>query len=110
MRTEPVFFLAFVQHHLQRPHTYYEQPDTPVVNAGALSPQVRRIENKRLSQEDRKHSNRHIDIEDPAPAVIVSEPPADYRAKHRRDHNSERPKRHGLATFFRGERLQQDRL
>src|SRR5437764_15453334 len=51
-----------------------------------------------------------IDVEHPAPAVVVGDPAAGDGPKHRRHHDARRPESHGLASFFGRKSLQQDGL
>ena len=110
MRTEPVLLLAFIQHDLQRPHTNYEQADSPVVDAGTLSPQVRWVVDECLRQQNSQNADWNIDVEDPAPTVVIGEPTAEDGPEHRRDHDSKCPKCHCLPTLLGWEGLKKNGL
>ena len=109
-RFEPVFLLSFVEHDLQRADAHDQHPHPPVVHPPRLGAEIRRIEDVELRHHDRRDAHRDVDVEDPAPAVVVRQPPAEHRTENRRDDDAERPEAHGLAAILRRERLQQDRL
>src|SRR5262249_26353390 len=97
-RGEPVFFLSFVEHDLQAADAEGEQADAPVVDGAGAALDVRRIEDKDRSKKDRQDANRHVDVEDPAPAVAVSKPAAEDGAEHGSDDDAESPEAHGFAA------------
>ena len=51
VRSEPVILLTLVEHDLQAADADRQQPDSPVVDARFLAPQVRRIEDEKLRQD-----------------------------------------------------------
>ena len=111
VRAEPVVLLSLVEHDLQAADADDQQADAPVVDASLLAmPQIRRIEDENLRQDDRDDADGNVDVEDPAPTVIVGEPAAGDRTEHGRDHDAERPERHRLPALLRRKRLQQDGL
>ena len=110
VRAEPVVFLSLVEHDLQAADADRQQSDSPVVDAGFLPPQIGRIEDENLRQDHRDHADRNVDVEDPAPTVVVGEPAAGHRTQHGRDHDAQRPERHRLSALLRRKRLQQDGL
>ena len=111
VRAEPVILLALVEHHLQAANADRQQADAPVVDA-ALYPvaKIRRIEDENFGEDQRDDADGDVDVEDPAPAVVVGEPSAGDRAEHRRDHDAERPEGHRLPALFGGKGFQQNGL
>ena len=110
VRREPIFFLSFVQHHLQRADAHREHAHAPIINFRSPALDVRRIKNKNISQKKCQHSDRYVDVEDPAPAVTVRQPAAENRPQHGRNYNSKRPEGHGFPAVFRRKHFQQNRL
>ena len=95
---EPVLLLAFVEHHLQGSNAHRQHADAPVVHALRGSADVVRVEDKKPGHNDGRHTDRDVDVEDPAPTVAVRQPAAQDRTEHGSDHDAETPKAHGLAT------------
>ena len=108
--SEPVLFLAFVQHDLQRAHAHRQHAETPKVGAQLAAAQVGRIGNKQADHDQAGDADGEVDIEDPAPRIGVSNPPAERGAKYGRGDNAHPPKRHGLAALRAREFLQQHSL
>ena len=107
---EPVLALAGIEQHLQRADAQREKADAPQINPAAGALHVRRIEHKTVHQEERQHAHWQVEVEDPAPAVVVSDPSAQRRPENRRQQNADAERRHGMAVSFLGERLQKNRL
>ena len=91
---EPVLFLAFIEHDLERSDAERNQGEADVVDARLrladallFALQVGRIFHHPLSEKQRKNANRDVDEEDPVPAVVIGNPTADGRADGRRDHH-----------------------
>src|SRR5271156_872188 len=89
VRCKPVIFLTFVEHYLQTADPEHDQAYPDVVNtvpamAAALlfHPlfKIGRILDEMIGEQQRDNSYRHIDIEDPAPAVVVGNPTAQRRS------------------------------
>ena len=111
VRAEPVILLPFVEHDLQAADADDQQADSPVVDASFFAmPQVGRIPDENLRQDDGDDADGNIDVEDPAPAVIVGEPAAGDRTQHGRDHDAQRPEGHRLPALLRRKRFHQDGL
>ena len=110
LRREPVLLLALVEHELQRADADRQHADAPVVDRRDSLPQVRRIEDEQLRHDERRDADRNVDVEDPAPAVVVGQPAAEHRPENRRDDDAEAPEAHRLAAILRRERLEQHRL
>ena len=51
-----------------------------------------------------------VDVEHPAPAVVLGDPPAEHRTEDRRDDDAESPEAHRAAALLRLERLEQHGL
>ena len=65
---------------------------------------------KICGEDESNDSDGNVDVENPAPTVIVGEPAAGDRAQHGRDHDSQRPESHRLSALLRRERFHQDGL
>ena len=74
------------------------------------APEVRRIEDVQLRHDQRDDADREVDVEHPAPAVVLGDPPAEHRAKDWRDNNAESPEAHRAPALLRLERLEQHGL
>ena len=109
-RAEPVFFLAFVQHDLQRPHAHRQHAKTPKVGAQLTTAKVGRIGNKEADHDQAGDADGEVDIEDPAPGIGVRNPPAERGAKYGGGDNAQPPKRHCLAALLTREFLEQHSL
>src|SRR5258705_5862759 len=99
VRLKPVFALAFIEHYLKRakPKSHQSQPDVVDVSFSELAPlEVRRILNQPRGQQDGQNPDRDINEENPAPAEIVGDPPAESGTNRRRgnDRHSINRKRH----------------
>src|SRR6185437_11848016 len=110
VRTKPVLLLAFVQHHLQAADAQRKITNAPVINPTLAAFDVWRILNEQHHHGHGRYADWNVDIEQPSPGVAVSNPAAQNRAKHGRNHNTQRPECHGLAPLLRWERLHEDRL
>src|ERR1700730_15047385 len=77
MRSEPVIFLSLVEHDLQRAHTYGQQRKSDEVEAresGLQAGYVRGIFDKLRNQHEGHNPQWNVDVENPAPRVIVCDP------------------------------------
>src|SRR5277367_444743 len=83
VRCKPVILLTLVEHHLQaadaeRNQAYSNVVDTVPATAAALllHPlfKIRRILDEMIGEQQRDNSDRNVDIEDPAPAVVICNP------------------------------------
>jgi hypothetical protein len=90
---EPVVFLALVEHDLQSAEAEREQADSDVIDAHVsaqaleLHGEIVRIFDQARHQQHRKHPDRHVHVEDPAPLIVVGDPTADSRPDRRREHD-----------------------
>ena len=71
---------------------------------------VARLADKDQDSEAGNDADRQVDVEDPAPAVILGQPAAQHRAEDRPQHDPHAPDRDGLAVPFRRVDLHQHRL
>ena len=81
---EPVVFLAFVEHDLERADGDDEQAESPVVDAfAALADvgEVGRIFDDAVGEVEGEDADGDVEEEDPAPAVVVDDPAADGGAE-----------------------------
>src|ERR1700719_1213679 len=79
MRSEPIVFLSFVEDDLQRTYAQGQERKSDEVEARELLPQaryVRRIVDQLIDQYECQNANRNVDIENPAPGVVVGNPAA----------------------------------
>src|SRR6185437_3397163 len=110
MRSEPVLFLAFVEHYLKAGNSNSEISHAQEIDFGHLPLDVRRIENENSREKNRKNPDRNIDVKDPAPAVGVSQPSAKYGSQHGSHDNAQPPEAHCFAAVLRGENFHQNCL
>jgi hypothetical protein len=110
-RGEPVDLLAAVEHDLGGGEPQGHQAEADVVDA-ALPPRpdVRRILDDGVDEEGGQDADREVDEEDPAPGVVVGDPPAEGRAEDRRHDDAHGKRRHGRAPPGGLEALHEDRL
>src|ERR1700758_4220655 len=99
MRLEPVFPLAFIEHHLKRAKPKRHEPQSDVVDVSfsqLAALEVRRILNQPRGQQDGQNPDRNIDEENPPPAEIVGDPTPESRTDRGRgnDRHSINRKRH----------------
>src|SRR5580704_18403820 len=74
VRPEPIIFLPLVEHDLKRTHSDHQQTDPPVVDALRFFAQVVRIKNEGLSQKNCENTDRNVDVENPAPTIVIGKP------------------------------------
>src|SRR5271166_2179240 len=80
---EPVLGLALVEHNLQHAKPESEKADPPKINAtGLMLADVGRVMHEGADHHDRDSAHRQVEIEDPAPAVVVGNPAAEGRPKN----------------------------
>src|SRR5882724_4726308 len=77
MRSEPVVFLSLVEDDLQGAYAQGQKGKSHEVKAGELllqSGNVRWIFDELIDQYERQYANRNVDVENPPPRVVVSDP------------------------------------
>src|SRR5882724_1173089 len=110
VRSEPVVFLAFIEHDLERADAQREVTDAPVINAAFTTLDVRRIVNEQHRHDDGRDPDRNVDVEKPAPGVTFGDPAAEHRTKHWSNNDAQRPECHGFGALLRGKGFHQDGL
>src|SRR5580658_10540230 len=74
---EPVVFLAFIEHGLQRADSDHEQAEAPIIYrfapAANLS-EIRRVFDQAIGHDERQDTDRDVEEEDPAPTIVVDDP------------------------------------
>ena len=114
VRAEPVVFLALVEQDLKGADAQSQQRDADVVDADAGA--RRRAARYGGSSTMRNTRNSvstptgKIDVEDPAPGVIVGDPAAERGADGRRHDRGDAVQRKGQAALLRREGVGQNRL
>jgi len=98
-RAEPVQRLPSVEHH------HLERADRQAQRTEADPVELRRSGRRALAQEGQQadrcdDAERHVDVEHPAPAVVVGEPTAQDRAADRPHHHARGPQAHRLGTLL----------
>ena len=71
---------------------------------------LRRIFDHAVGEKERQQAERKVDEEDPVPVVVVGDPAAERGADGRSDDDGHAVEREGLAAFFDGEGVGEDRL
>ncbi len=108
---EPVLALAGVEHHLQEAEAERQKSDAPQVDSAELGfAKVRWVDDEVADHQQRENPHRQIDVEDPAPGVVVGDPAAQRRPQDGRDDNAQAECRHRRAMLFGRESFQQHRL
>src|SRR5215469_9472769 len=105
---EPVFEWAAIKHHLQRPDGDAQCYKTEKVEGFAMG--VTGITDKNQDAEAGDQPDGQVDLEDPAPAIVLGQPAAQHRAKYRPQHDPGAPDRYRLAVALRRVDLHQHRL
>ena len=110
-RAQPVHFLSLVQHDLQRRKPDRQQSEPDEVNGRLqVAFDVRRVLDEPFRQRHRQQADRQVDVENPAPGIIVGDPAAERRADDGRYDDRQRKCRHCHAAFGGRKTFQQDRL
>src|SRR5207247_9812571 len=73
VRSEPVFFLSFVEHDLQRADAYGQQSHAPIIDPSCFALDVGRVEDKGLRHQQGDDANRNIDVEHQTPAITIGQ-------------------------------------
>ena len=108
-RVEPVLVVAEVEQDLQRAHAQHQGGQADVVHLRLFQPFRAALQ---LAAHHRagEDADRHVDEEDPFPAVVVGDPAAQDRAGDGRDHRHHRQQRDRLSAPCRRIDRQQQRL
>ena len=110
-RGEPILALSGVEKNLERAEAEGEQADADEVYAGvALAPDVGGIVDEARHHHEREDAHGNVEVENPAPGVIVGDPAAEGRADDGCDDDSEGIGGHRLAVFLLGKALEEDGL
>ena len=113
VRAEPVVFLALVEQDLERTHRQRQQRDADVIDTHTGSParaEIRRILHHPEHQKQRQQTDGKIDVEDPAPGVIVGQPSAQRRANRGRHDGGDSVEREGQPALLGREGVRQNGL
>src|SRR6202042_3679287 len=113
MRSEPVVFLSLVEDDLQCAYAQSEQRETDEVEAGDPGLQVgyvRWIFNKLIDQYERQNANRNVNVENPAPRVVVCDPASQCRTNGRSADGSDSIEREGQPALLGSKAIAQDGL
>ncbi len=109
IRLEPVQVIALVEDHLQRANANDQGDQTDVIHWLATG-HHRPFRQLRTHHHHRKDADRHVDEEDPRPAVTVGNPAAENGPGNRRDHRDHRQQCQGHPAFRRRIHRDQQRL
>ena len=114
---EPVPLLPFAEHDFPRGHRQRQETETDVVEIERLFQEIRSlgfeisgIVEQEVARHERQRADRQIDIEDPAPVVIIREVAAQRRPDDRREQGGDAEHRHGRSLLLPREGIQQDAL
>ena len=108
---EPVFALAGVEHDLQHPEAQRQEADAPQINAaGLVLADVMRVAHEGADHHHRERAHRQVEVEDPAPGVVVGDPAAERGPEDGREDDAQPKCRHRRAVPLGRESLQQDGL
>src|SRR5271169_434076 len=95
-RLEPILELAAVEQHLQRADRDAERGKAEKIEALALG--LTGLVNENKDAEEGNDADRQVDVEHPAPVVIVRQPAAERGSGDRSDHGPGAPYRHRSAV------------
>ncbi len=111
---EPVLALPLVQDDLQRGQAQGEDADAEVVEPRALlegdAVEGRRILHQGAGEREGQEAHGDVDEEDPVPAEVVRDPPAQHRPDDGRQHHAHAVDGHRLPPLLVGEGLHEDGL
>ncbi len=108
---EPVFALSGVEHDLQHAEAQRQETDPPEIHATSLVlADVVRVMDEGANHHYRDGPDRKIEIENPAPGVVVGDPAAQRGTEDRRENDAQAECGHRRAVPLRRESLQQDGL
>ena len=117
VRAKPVLFLSFVQHHLKATQAQGHEGKAEVIDLQSVTPDGFVLAygpggfvHQPAGQDQRQDANGNVDEKDPAPVVIVGDPPAERRTDRRRDHHGDAIQREGHSALPRLEGVGEDRL
>src|SRR4030095_1890132 len=103
---EPIFALALVEDDLHAAEAEADQSDADVVDAKTLfdlsALHVGRITHEQRREQQRENADRNVDVKNPPPGKIVSNPAAEARADGRRDDDSNAVHGECHAALLRG--------
>src|SRR5689334_2409782 len=107
---EPVFTLSGVEQELQRADAKGEESDAPEIDLAVSALDVVRIDDEAVHQEERQDADGKIEVEDPAPIVVVGDPSAERGAENGSEQDADAIGGHGVTVALFGERLEENRL
>ena len=115
VRTEPVEFLPLVENDLQRSQARRDEAETGPVHGEPSSLRLHLLHIGRIPEHDARQehtddADRNVDVEDPAPGVIISDPSSGRRPEHGRHQDCHGVKRHRHTAFLGGEAVGENRL
>ena len=94
------FALSGVEENLQGADTQGKESDAPEIDFALAALYVARIEDEAVHQDERQDADREIEVEDPAPAVVVGDPSTERGAEDGREQNADAEGGHGVAVAF----------
>ena len=114
---EPVPFLPFAEQDFPADHGQAEQAKPEGIEAlvlpahgGALGLEIRRIDDDDPAEKEGEQADGEIEIEDPAPAVVIRDEAAERRPDDGGEQRGDAEDGHGRALFFLREGVEQDAL
>ncbi len=114
---EPVPLLALCVENFQRAEPDRDQNEADVIDLEAAPPvlpdlliHARRILDDEAREHQRGDADGDVDIEDPAPGVVVADVSPQHGTEDRRDDDRDAVDGHRHAQLFLGERVDQDAL
>ena len=106
-RAEPILELTAIEENLQRADRETEGAEAEEVEARAARLRLAHISDEANGRQD---ADRHVDVEHPAPAVVVGQPAAEHRRQHGTEHHPLAPERHGATMPLGGIDVEQHGL
>src|SRR5271166_2280780 len=92
---KPVFALALVEYHLQHAESQRQKANTPqIYAAGLVLADVMRVTHEGANHQQGQHTYRKVEVEDPAPGVVVGDEAAERRTENGREDDAEAERCH----------------
>ena len=114
VRTEPIVFLALVEQNLKRSDRRAPEARCRCSRRERRRPwralEIRRILDHPHHQKQGQHADRQIDVEDPAPGVVVGDPAAQRGTDGRRHDRGDAVERERQPALLRRERVGENGL
>ena len=108
---EPILLLAFVENNLERAEPHRQERKARKIDTFDFRVlDIGRVFDKGLDHEDGKDADGQVDIENPAPGIVVGDPATEGRPKNRGHNHAHAEGGHRHTALFARETFEQNRL